>query len=182
MTALGVEKMKEIIAQSEEVTPFATANGRDILSFQDAQKANRAELAFGKEEDLGERTATEGGLSYASSHAKRLAIDPDVFFINRYKRVEEADEKGKKTTKYFVVTDYRAIKEQNTGNIYTPNVTAYVIERNASRHLVMTGQEQIREHDFVNNYTGRLSNEAMMRITKAVTANSKVQTVDELAF
>jgi len=182
MKKLGVEKMKEIIEQSEEVTAIATVAGMDVMTFQDAQKANRAELAFGKEEDLGERRTVAGGLSYASSNAKRLAIDPDMYFINRYKRVEETNEKGEKTVKYYVVTDYRAIQEQASGAIYTPNVVAYVVERNNSRHLVVTGQELISEREFVNDFGKKLKNEDMARIAKAMGTIAKALESDALAF
>lgn len=187
-----MSKMKEIISDAEGIRPIAKIDGKEVMSFQDAQKANRAELVFGQDEDLGDRNINPDGLTYASSHVKRAAIDPDVYFANRYKRVvDKVEIPGKKELdppkieehiKYLVVTDYRAIQEQASGALYKANIVAYVVEKNAKGQLVITGQELVGESDFVNNFGRKLKNADMAKIATAMKQVGATEEADSFEF
>lgn len=105
-----METMKEILNEADSASVLMIVNGREVYTFDDAQKLNKAELmeqkATGKQPEIADRLINPDGLTYAASNIKRTAIDPNTFFENRYRKT------GGKAPKYEVVTDYRAIKEQ----------------------------------------------------------------------
>lgn len=187
-----MSRMKELLSEAEDAKAIATIDGKDVMDFQSIQKVNRAELAIGEDEDLGDRNVNPDGLTYASSKVKRTAIDPDVYFANRYKRIVETEEiPGKKELdpptvlekiKYQVVTDYRAIQEQASGALYKANIVAYVVEKNTKGQLEITGQELVSEFDFVNNFGRKLKNEDMKKIASAIKQTGDTAEADSFEF
>lgn len=185
------KQLKQILDEAEDVKPIArTTEGVEVLTFQDVQKVNRAELVADEPLDLGERKVNPDG-TYARSNTSRVAIDPDTFYENRYKRVVEQIEVPTKKegeepklvdkVKYFIVTDYRAIQEQKTGMIYTNNVLAFIVEKEKNK-LVITGQEHISEREFVNDFTGRLQNSEMAKIIGSIESMKEKPNTDKFEF
>lgn len=188
---MQLAKMKEIISEAESAKVIAkTTDEVDVMTFQDVQKVNRAELAVEETEDLGERKVNPDG-SYAASKVTRVAVDPDVFYENRYKRIveetvippkKEGDEETViKNVKYLVVTDYRAIKEQKTGMLYTNSVVAYVVEK-VNKKLTITAQEHISEREFLNDFVGRLENSEMKKIMNSISSVKEQPNTDKFEF
>ena len=185
------KQLKQILDEAEEVKPIArTTEGTEVLTFQDVQKVNRAELVADEPQDLGERKINPDG-TYACSNTSRVAIDPDTFYENRYKRVvEQVEEPAKKEgdkpklvdrVKYYIVIDYRAIQEQRSGTIYTNNVLAFVVEKE-KKGLMITGQEHISEREFVNDFTGRLQNSEMAKIIGSIETMKEKPNTDKFEF
>lgn len=188
---MNKKQMKALLDDADNVKTIAKIDGKDVMNFQDIQKVNRAELAVGDDEDLGDRNVNSDGLTYASSHVKRTAIDPDVYFSNRYKReVERIETPGKKEldpptvtehVRYLVVTDYRAIQEQASGALYKANIVAYVVEKVKGK-LEITGQELVAEQDFINNFGRTLKNEDMAQIAGAMKKVGATAEADSFEF
>lgn len=148
--------IKDMIERAEAVKPIAEVDGVQIVSFEDYRDTAVAEKVMGNG-DTGVRTMNPDG-TVASSYHKYAAVNPELWFINRYKK------DGKRLK---VVTDYRAIKEQDSGRVYTSRVIAYVIER-LEGTLTCTGTEYITDEEFVKNFTHKLDIEGAADVKKAI--------------
>lgn len=161
--------MRAVLDGAAEVKPLTVINGKEVLTFEDTQKLNKAELmaekAGGKPVEVGERNVNPDGMTYASSNVKHAAIDPATYFANRYRKV-----KGKDSVKYEVVTDYRAVKEQAAGKVYTDNVIVHVIAKDAKGNLVAEPNKTISADDFVRNFKNMLDAESMIKILDVLQA------------
>ncbi|MGM0175698.1 hypothetical protein [Enterococcus sp. DIV0800] len=176
--------LKEILNEAEETQPLLKLNGMPVYNFKDAQAMNKAILAEEKflghrPADVGERQLSPDGLTYARSKIDHAAINPETFFENRYRKVaipveeaaegEKADVKIKYKVKYEVVIDYRAIKEQSSGNIYTNHIEVLVIGQSRMKgQLQVETIKTISPREFVEEFVGKLDQKAMLKITTAV--------------
>lgn len=174
-----MDLLEQIISQTE-AEPVATINGKNVYDFENAQKVNKRRLAeekiSGKHVELGEREVTDGGMHYTHSKADTVAINPENYFLNRARKVK----KSNGNTAYEIVTDYRAIKEQSTGRIYTNNITAYVIGMHG-RGITLIETTKISDKDFVNDFKQSLSHADMARVIEAISRNIE-KTNDELSL
>lgn len=139
------------LKRAEEVKPLYEQNGVKVVSFEDQRAVAQAEII--NDVDLGNRTVNPDG-TVARSRTKYAAINVDHLYLNRYKQV------GKKL---FVVTDYRAIKEQPTGRIYSSQIKAFVFVRE-NDVLKKEKMTVISDKDFVSDYTKTLNPEAMAQL------------------
>lgn len=172
MGSMGM--MRDILNEADGVKPIAVAGGKKVYSFADANILNQADIleerAAGRQIDLGEREVRPDGL-YSRSHVKRAAIDPNVFFENRYRKSGNA----KSGTEYEVVTDYRAIKEQASGQVYTNNVAVYVIGKSGDGASVKE-VKTISAEEFINGFKRKLDYSSMLKVQKAIASlGSNVQ-------
>lgn len=177
---MSKEALMDILKEATTAEPIAMVNGKKVYDFQNAQKLNKADLveekALGKKLELGDRSVGENGLSYTSSNVSRAAIDPNTYFENRYRKIEQKPATGKpKSTKYEVVVDYRAIKEQASGRVYTDNVITFVIAKNEAGELVAETTNTISADEFVRDFKKKLSFESMARIIGAI---NKLENMD----
>lgn len=149
--------IKDIIEQAENVKPIAEKDGVEIVTFPDAvAKANMEHIEpSGKR---GIRTYNPDG-SLARIRYEASAINPMHYFANRFKNTK---------TILRVVIDYRAIMEQPTGKIYTPNITAYVFKRDDEGKLYIDGVEMVSDTDFISDYTNTLNEDAMREIAPLI--------------
>ena len=86
---------------------------------------------------------------------------------------------------YEVVTDYRACKEQARGTVYTNNIPVYIIgadKGNGTPKLVLVGTKVITDHEFVNEFKGKLNKDSMVKIMKLIDTNPIETDNDELQF
>lgn len=148
--------IKEMLERAQAVKPIAEVDGVKIVSFEDYRDTAIAEKVEGNG-DIGVRTLNPDGTVAASYH-RYSAVNPELWFSNRFKK------DGKKLK---VVTDYRAIKEQDTGRIYSAKVIAYVIER-IEGNLVCTGAEYTTDEDFIKSYTHKLDIDGASDVFKAI--------------
>lgn len=164
----------ESIMQEADVKPISNVNGRSVYTFADAVKVNnkeRAEEILEGKVDFGNRVTREGGLCYARTQCHAVAINPDNYFLNRYRKIK----KDEKTTIYEVVTDYRAIKEQSTGRVYTNNIVVEIVE-NSKTGLKYMGKKTISDQEFINSFKSSLSHEALAKIANVILTAQKGQT------
>lgn len=157
--------LQEILNETES-KPIAQVNGRNVYDFEGAVKVSNRELAEeklqGKKEDFGQRVVRENGLAYTSTKCSAVAINPENYYLNRYKK----SKKGSQTV-YEVVTDYRAIKEQSSGRVYTNNIVVELVGK-AKDGLEYLGKKIISDTEFINEYKSKLNTEAMEQIAKVI--------------
>lgn len=149
--------IKEMLDRAENIKPIAEINGTKIVSFEDYRDAAVAAKINGVK-DVGVRTLNPDGTVAASYH-EYAAVNLDSWYANRYML------NSKKQLK--VVTDYRAIKEQQTGRVYTSRLIAYNVER-VDGNLVCSGADYITDVEFVKNYTHQLDTEGASAVIKAI--------------
>lgn len=159
------EMMKQILNDAEDVKPIARGkDGLPIFSFHDAQKLNRADLVDEKltgNADMGQRAFTKDGAGYLHGNYKRSAIDPDVYFDNRYM---VSDDKKQ----WYVVTDHRACNEQSTGKVYTNTLVAYVIGRKQGKGIEVKKTIVVTPDEFITKYLYKLDNSDAMLAFEAI--------------
>lgn len=164
--------IQEII-KADKPTAFATLNGKDVYSFYDANLVNQQEIA---EEKLTDRTFDLGGRDFKPSglgvrhiRCNTVAMNPNTWFANRVRKIEILDENGKvKETQFEVVTDYRAIKEQNRGSIYCSHLPCWVIGKHTNGGVTVKESKTITDEDFIKNFTDEFELEDAIKVAKAI--------------
>ena len=103
--------------------------------------------------------------SLASTGKTVHAVNPDYFFMNRYKV------KGKKMILVSGHTSdgYRCIKEQSSGRVFLKNIPAFVIARDADGKLYLDKQTVISDTEFISEFTAKLDNKSMAEILPLIT-------------
>lgn len=92
----------------------------------------------------------------------------------------------KENDAYLIVTDYRAIKEQSSGQIYASSVQALVIKNKGKKgeeEMYLESIRNVSDTEFINDFTGELSNISMAKVFEAIDKD-KVKEVskDEISF
>lgn len=197
-TMTGIEHMSNIIGDAKAASPIMkTANGVPVYDTNDYTAMSKARLmerrAMGRKTnpEAGTRQMTPDGLGYTSSRARAVAIDPNTYFVNRVV-IETEDfpsptksepERIVSLKRYCVVTDYRAIKEQDSGNVYTNNIVVHVIGKvnPRSNKLSLLSTKSIGVDDFVNKYREQLSHSDMKTIL-GIIGQHEIKAVPEVSL
>lgn len=157
--------LENIISQAD-VKPIASVNGKNVYTFADAVKVNnkeRAEEVYEGKVDFGNRVTREGGLCYTSTQTHSVAVNPENYFLNRYRKTK----KDEKTTVYELVTDYRAIREQASGRVYTNNIVVEIVE-NSKTGIKYIGKKNISDSEFINEFKNSLNQESFEKIASVI--------------
>lgn len=166
------ERMKELYEKVDNVRPLAEKDGEKFVTFEDAAILNSY---MADEPNTGMQTRNPDG-SLARTGKTVHAVNPDYFFMNRYKV------KGKKM--YLVsghTTDgYRCIKEQSSGRVFLKSIPVYVIGRNSDGELVLEKQTVISDAEFISEFTNKLDNKSMAEILPLITTNGSEMTADSM--
>ena len=166
------ERMKELYEKVDNVKPLAEKDGEVFVTFEDAAVLNSYNA---DEPNTGMQTRNPDG-SLARTGKKVHAVNPDYFFMNRYKV------KGKKM--YLVsghTTDgYRCIKEQSSGRVFLKSIPAYVIGRDSDGNLVLEKQIVVSDSEFISEFTNKLDNKSMAEILPLITTNGSEMTADSM--
>lgn len=169
--------MKETLDRAERIKTIAERDGVKIVSYEDstllAQK-QAMEEQFGANVDLGDREINPDG-TVGRSRVSFLAVNEDRRLSNLY-RVVGKQGGGKKLQ---VVTDYRAVTEHDSGQVYIARIPAYEFER-VDGELKMVATITVSDEDFISKFTARLSNEAMYEVLAAISVNTEETGVDEM--
>ena len=164
----NVAELKDLIAKTEAVKPIATVNGVKVV--EPSEQRDFAVLEkMTDDETLGTLEMNPDG-SIARTPVKYAAVNPEYYFINRYKRVKDS------------LYDFRAIMDQQNGSIYAKQITAFVITRDKeSGNLKLDKTVMISDTEFVADYIHKLNREAMEQIVPLI-ANGVGVTADDLAI
>lgn len=166
----------DILKKAEEITPIATKNGMDIVSFEDAIVKQQAEMIEGSNGRSMVTYNADG--SVARSRTSVAALNYDLVMRNRFRYVEDAE--GKK--KLQIVVDPLAIATQTTGRVYASRITAYEVERNKKGKIVVTKAITVSDDEFVADFSKQLSNRDMAMILPMIDAVGGDVTVEDIAI
>lgn len=176
---LNTDLLKRTLNEVEDVKPIGKMNGKDVYSFDDAVKIAKyektVEKASGKKDvSLIERKTRNGGLGYTRTHTRAIAVSEAALYDNRFRKNTEDD-----VTTYDVVLDKIALKQQESGNIYTDSIIAYTIGyKNGvgkSKLPVLKEKKTITGMEFVNEFRGKLSNKAITSVIQSIYESGKAE-------
>lgn len=155
------ERMKELYQKVDAIQPLAEKNGEVYVTFEDAAVLNSYNA---DEPKTGMQTRNVDG-TLASTGKTVHAVNPDYFFMNRYKV------KGKKLIIVSGHTSdgYRCIKEQSSGRVFLKTIPAYIIARDADGKLFLEKQTVIGDTEFISEFTSKLDNKSMAEILPLIT-------------
>lgn len=162
-------RMREILDRAEEVKPIAEHNGVKVVSPEDAialKEEQMLALQTGEEVDLGDYEINPDG-TIASTRISVVAINEDRRLMNKF-RV-----KGGANKLLQVVTDYRAVKEHDSGKVYLANVPVYEFDRNEKGELELVSQTTVTDETFLSKFQDSLTNEAMKEVLGAITTKKE---------
>lgn len=166
------ERMKELYDKVDNVKPLAEKDGEVLVTFEDAAILNSYNA---DEPKTGMQTRNQDG-TLASTGKTVHAVNPDYFFMNRYKV------KGKKLiiVSGHTTDGYRCIKEQSSGRVFLKTIPAYVIARDADGKLYLDKQTVISDTEFISEFTNKLDNKSMAEVLPLITANGSEMTADSM--
>lgn len=168
-----LQEMRELLDKADKVKPLAEVDGQIYADFEDAATLNN--IAKYNGDETGMQVRNPDG-SIASTGKTIHAINPDYFFANRYKV------KGKKM---YVVsghepTGFRCIQEQKKGRTFIKTIPCYVFSRDENKELVLEKTATVTESEFVSDYTGVLTNEAMAELLPMITSHGVEVTKNDM--
>lgn len=157
------ERMKALFEAVDNVKPLAEKDGEVWVDFHDAAILNSYEA---DEPNTGMQTRNKDG-SLARTGKRVHAVNPDYFFMNRYKV------KGKKMiiVSGHTTDGYRCIKEQASGRCFIKMIPAYVIARDSDGKLFLEKQTTVSDTEFISEFTNRLDNKSMAEILPLITVS-----------
>lgn len=169
----------EILRKADGVHPIGERGGRKIMSFEDQMAlATKENMESTVNKSLGKESGDLGGIkwnpdgSLARTKGNTAAVNLDNFYLNRFKKVKN---------KYYVVTDKRAIKGQQTNAVPYPHITAYVIGEEEGR-IVCEKMVTISDKDFLADYTHTLDHASMKQVLDAIESTGVEMETESLAF
>lgn len=153
--------MRETFENFEKVKPIAEKNGTKIVSYEDAKALNDMEM-YERTPDTGDRTFNPDG-SLARTRVLTSAINPENRFNNRYRIKGKIGDR-----KMQVVVDYRALKEQSSGQVYLKNIPCYEIARDEDGNLKLEKVFTVSDTEFISDFTDKLSVEVMKQVAPLI--------------
>ncbi len=160
----------EEILQQTKAEPIARINGIDVFDFTEGQKMNKLHLAeeklTGKSDELGEREVSSDGMHFSNSKTRVKVINPERYFSNRFRVKKNGNKKVLE-----MVTDYRAIEEQQSGRIYTNVINSYLIGKEGN-DMKVVGQDKVSDKVFCNEFTSTLSVQDAVKIFQLIDAQA----------
>ena len=158
------QRMKELYEKVDNVKPLAEKDGELFVTFEDAAILNSYNA---DEPNTGMQTRNPDG-TLARTGKTVHAVNPDYFFMNRYKV------KGKKMiiVSGHTTDGYRCIKEQASGRCFIKNIPAYIIARDSDGKLFLEKQTVISDTEFISEFTNKLDNKSMAEILPLITVGA----------
>ncbi|GHU63466.1 hypothetical protein FACS189418_6810 [Clostridia bacterium] len=190
----------------KKFTPITKIDQGKVYTFADANEINMLKRAeeklLGSVGGIRHAEYASGGKSLAKVHMNAISVDEQVFFANRMRRVEEAqeiseeaqevpeekkkqeipEEKKKQDTQeekkkqkapeslFYIdlVIDYRAIKEQSSGKVYTDNVLVYRMEKTKKGEVILHSSFVVSADEFIQQFKHKLAISDMKKVFKVI--------------
>lgn len=167
------ERMRQLYEKADNIVPLAEKDGQLFVTFEDAAVLNS--LNAEDNQGTGIQLRNPDG-SLASTGKTVHAINPDYFFLNRYKV------KGKKlhVVSGHEPTGYRCIREQSRGRTFVKNIPCYVFARNEDKEIVLEKRILISDSEFISDFTNTLDHKSMAELLPLITEHGNEMTADSM--
>lgn len=158
---MSKESLKELYQKVDNVQPLAEKDGQLFVTFEDAATMNSYNA---QEPKTGLQTKNRDG-SLASTGKTVHALNPNYFFLNRYKV------KGKKLhiVSGHTPEGFRVIQEQPSGRVFLKTIPVYILARDADGKLLLEKRTTISDTEFISDFTNTLDNQSMAEILPLIT-------------
>lgn len=164
--------LKDMIEKTEKIEPITVVNGIKVVQFSEQRDLAQVEKMIPESGGLDTIQMNPDG-TVARTPVRYAAVNLDYYYINRYKKVKDS---------LYIVNDFRAIQEQQTGAVYAKQIQAYVVSRDkVSGNLQLDKTVMISDTEFVSDFTHTLNREAMAQIVPLL-ANGIGVTTDDLGI
>lgn len=171
-------RLRELYDKADNIKPLAEKDGQMWVTFEDAAVLN----SINAEEPRGTGLQTRNPDGSLASIGKTVhAINPDYFFLNRY-RV--------KNKKLYVVSGhtpagYRCIREQTKGRTFIKNIPCYVFAREKAEgdekgEIALEKVITVSESEFVSDFTNTLDHKSMAELLPLITEYGNEMTADSM--
>ena len=168
------ERITELFDKADKIKPMAEKDGQVYVNFDEAATMNSLNMM--EEANTGQQVRNRDG-SIASTGKTVHAINPDNFFLNRYK-------KKNKTTLLVVSghnpTGYRCIREQETGKTHIKSIPVYVFSRGDDGELKLDKMSTVSDSEFISDFTNTLTHKAFAELLPLITSYGEEMTADEM--
>lgn len=175
------QEMLQMLEEEKEIREnriIAEKEGAVYVTFHDASVLNSANAYEGKGTGMQQRNK-DG--SIASTGKRVHAINPDFYFLNRYKV------KGSPTNRQLYVVSghtpegFRLITEQSSGRCFMKTIPVAVIKRDSeTKELTFEKMDTISESEFISDYTKSLDNKSMAEILPLIVDKGIEVTADTM--
>lgn len=174
------EEMLNMLEEEREIREkriIAEKDGAVYVNFHDASVLNSANAY--EPQGTGMKTYNPDG-SLASTGKRVHAVNPNYFFMNRYKVKGTGANKRLYVVSGHTPEGYRVIKEQHTGRTFTNAIPVSVIKRNEDGSLELEKNETITGSEFISQYTSTLNNKTMAEILPLIAEYGVEMTADDM--
>lgn len=160
-----MNELRELLDKTESIKPIGNENGQKVVSIEEQRDMAYLEHVTGGS-TLGSVQFNPDGMTVARTPGNgTVAVNPDTYFLNRYKKVKDT---------LYVVTDSRAIKEQDSGMVYLKTIPAHVIKRGENGQLRREKVVMISDTEFIADFINKLDREAMAVIKPLIDTGVEV--------
>lgn len=172
-------EMFELLKEEEEIRGnriIAEKDGEVYASFHDASILNSVAAYEGGGTGFIQKNP-DG--SVASTGKTIHAMNPDYYFMNRYKVKGTGKQKRLWVVSAHTPEGFRVITEQETGRTYIKTIPCSVIMRDEDGNLALDKITTISESEFMT-YTQRLTNTTMAEILPLIVDRGVEISADEM--
>ena len=170
-------KYQELFDKAQDIKPMVEKDGQVYVNFDEASTLNSLNML--NEAKTGMQLRNRDG-SIASTGKTVHAINPDYFFMNRYKVVGKPGNKKMLVVSGHEATGYRCIKEQEMGRIHIKTIPCYVFARNEDGELVIEKVSTVSDSEFISDFINTLTHKAYAEILPMITSYGTDRTADEM--
>lgn len=170
-------KYKELFDKAEKVQPMAEKDGQVYVNFDEAATMNSLNMLNG--EGTGMQVRNHDG-SIASTGKTVHAVNPDYFFMNRYKLSGKPGSKKLLVVSGHEPTGYRCIKEQEQGHIHVKSIPVYVFTREDDGVLKLDKVATVSDSEFISDFTNTLTHKAFAELLPMITSYGTGISADEM--
>ena len=175
------DEMLAMLEEEKEIREnriIAEKDGEVYVNFADAAVLNSAEAY--DSEGTGYIQRNKDG-SVASVGKRVHAVNPDFFFLNRYRVKKYGNAKKMYVVSGHTSDGFRLIQEQSTGRCFIKTIPVAVISRDSeSGNLVFERMDTVTESEFISEFTKTLDNKSMAEILPLIVDKGNTITADTM--
>ena len=157
---------------------IANKDGELYVNFHDAAVLNSANAYEPTGTGIQERNP-DG--SIASTGKRVHAINPDFYFMNRYKIRQAGNRRNLYVVSGHTPEGFRVIQEQASGRCFIKTIPCAVIYRDTeTKELVFSRMDTITDQEFISEFTNTLDNKSMAEILPLIVGQGADTTAREM--
>lgn len=175
------EDMLAMLEEEREIRDnriYAEKDGKVYVNFHDAAVLNSANAY--EPEGTGLRSYNPDG-SLASTGKTVHAMNPDFYFLNRYKLKRPNNRDQIWVVSGHTPEGFRCIREQASGRCFINAIPVAIITRDKeTKELVLEKMTTITAAEFISDYTKTLDNKSMAEILPLIVNHGTDMTADTM--